>query len=134
MVSCLTVSLSGRCHRDIGNMLPDGLSGHHEVRNAMTNFRLLLAQRIGRAMLVVVVLSSLAIGSQAETIDDKSSPRAVPTRSEQRVPPTIELSDARTYRHCHNTPRRTYCHTKERLPIRVPASKGTAAPRLCHVS
>jgi hypothetical protein len=29
------------------------------------------------------------------------------------------LTDARSYRHCHNTPRRTYCHTKEQLPITI---------------
>jgi len=26
------------------------------------------------------------------------------------------LADARPYRHCHNQPRRTYCHKKDRLP------------------
>jgi hypothetical protein len=29
------------------------------------------------------------------------------------------FADARSYRHCHNTPRRTYCHTKEPLPITI---------------
>jgi hypothetical protein len=29
------------------------------------------------------------------------------------------LADARSYRHCHNTPRRTYCHTKQPLPVTV---------------
>lgn len=28
-------------------------------------------------------------------------------------------ADARSYRHCHNTPWRTYCHTKEPLPITI---------------
>jgi len=27
------------------------------------------------------------------------------------------LADIRTYRHCHNTPRRVYCHTREHLPV-----------------
>jgi hypothetical protein len=30
---------------------------------------------------------------------------------------TTEVADARGYRHCHNTPRRIYCHTREHLPI-----------------
>jgi hypothetical protein len=30
-----------------------------------------------------------------------------------------DFADARSYRHCHNTPRRTYCHTKEQLPITI---------------
>jgi hypothetical protein len=32
---------------------------------------------------------------------------------------TQQTADVRTYRHCHNTPRRTYCHTREHLPITV---------------
>jgi hypothetical protein len=134
MVSCLTVSLSGCCHRDIGNMLPDGLSGRHEVRNAMTRFRILLARTICPAMLGLVVSSGIASGAQAEAPDVKPSANAMPIRAEQDLPLPVELSDVRTYRHCHNTPRRTYCHTKERLPIRVPAAKVTTAPGLSHVS
>lgn len=30
-----------------------------------------------------------------------------------------QMADVRTYRHCHTTPRRTYCHTLERLPVTV---------------
>lgn len=30
---------------------------------------------------------------------------------------SFEIVDARTYRHCHNTPRRVYCHTREHLPV-----------------
>lgn len=32
------------------------------------------------------------------------------------------LADVRTYRHCHNTPRRVYCHTREHLPVTPPKS------------
>lgn len=28
--------------------------------------------------------------------------------------------DARTYRHCHNAPTRTYCHKKDALPMNWP--------------
>lgn len=31
----------------------------------------------------------------------------------------LQVADIRAYRHCHNTPRRTYCHTREHLPISV---------------
>jgi hypothetical protein len=109
-------------------------SGHHEVRNAMTRFRILLAKTICPAMLGLVVSSGLASGAQAETALVDSSVKPVAILAEQGLHLPIELSDVRTYRHCHNTPRRTYCHTKERLPIRVPASKISADPRLCHVS
>jgi hypothetical protein len=29
------------------------------------------------------------------------------------------LVAAKTYRHCHNTPRRVYCHTNEPLPVKA---------------
>lgn len=100
----------------------------------MTNLRFLLAKRTGRATLAVVVLTGLASGAQAETADGKPSTTGVPARAEQGMRLPIELSDARTYRHCHNTPRRTYCHTKEHLPVRPPASEASTPLRLCHVS
>jgi hypothetical protein len=30
-----------------------------------------------------------------------------------------KVAETKTYRHCHNTPRRTYCHTRERLRVSV---------------
>jgi hypothetical protein len=30
------------------------------------------------------------------------------------------IADARTYRHCHNAPTRTYCHKKDALPMNWP--------------
>jgi hypothetical protein len=100
----------------------------------MTRFRILLTKTICPAMLGLVASSGLANGAQAGTAHVDSSANAAPIRAEQDLPPPIELSDVRTYRHCHNTPRRTYCHTKERLPIRVPAVKSSATPRRCHAS
>ncbi len=100
----------------------------------MTNFRFLVARRTGPAMLAVVVLIGLASGVHAETSDGKPSAKAVSTRAEQGMPLPIELSDARTYRHCHNTPRRTYCHTKEHLPIRPRVSSASLSLSLSHAS
>lgn len=37
----------------------------------------------------------------------------------------IELADARSYTHCHNLPRRTYCHKAERLPVNWPPNTST---------
>jgi hypothetical protein len=39
----------------------------------------------------------------------------------------LQLVDARGYRHCHNLPRRTYCHKGERLPRNWPANTDTPA-------
>lgn len=36
----------------------------------------------------------------------------------------FQLADARPIRHCHNTARRVYCHTREDLPLTI-RSTGT---------
>jgi len=38
------------------------------------------------------------------------------------------LVGAKTYRHCHNTPRRVYCHTNEPLPVTVRETAPTDRP------
>lgn len=40
-----------------------------------------------------------------------------------------QVADARSFRHCHNTPRRTYCHTREVLPVTVPPPSSNAVGR-----
>ena len=47
------------------------------------------------------------VGLQIAGWADDASVEAVPT----------EIADARGYRHCHNAPRRIYCHTREHLPV-----------------
>lgn len=37
-----------------------------------------------------------------------------------------QLADARPYTHCHNLPRRTYCHSSQKLPKNWPPN--TSAP------
>jgi hypothetical protein len=32
---------------------------------------------------------------------------------------SVSPVNAKTYRHCHNTPRRVYCHRNEHLPVTV---------------
>jgi len=47
---------------------------------------------------------------------------------ESKVPNADRLFQpvhARSYRHCHNMPRRTYCHAKERLPRNWPPNTNT---------
>jgi len=38
------------------------------------------------------------------------------------------MADAHPYRHCHNLPRRTYCHKQERLPQNWPPHSDTPHP------
>lgn len=37
----------------------------------------------------------------------------------------LHLADARDYSHCHNLPRRTYCHEAQRLPRNWPPNTDT---------
>lgn len=49
---------------------------------------------------------------------------AFPLADPQRLLP-FELTDARSYHHCHNLPRRTYCHTQRSLPSNWPPNTNT---------
>jgi hypothetical protein len=46
----------------------------------------------------------------------------------------LQLVDERNFRHCHNTPRRTYCHKNEQLPVRVSTATNSISLRISHVS
>jgi len=37
----------------------------------------------------------------------------------------LQLVDARSYHHCHNMPRRTRCHSSQRLPVNWPPNTNT---------
>ncbi len=37
----------------------------------------------------------------------------------------LRLADARSYHHCHNMPRRTRCHSSQRLPVNWPPNTNT---------
>lgn len=65
---------------------------------------------------MAMLLYALAIAPRADAenssfADDKLTPYRTGS---------ITLVDARPFRHCHNTPRRVYCHTREWLPLTVP--------------
>ena len=38
----------------------------------------------------------------------------------------LQLADVRSYRHCHNMPRRTRCHFSQRLPVNWPPNTNTS--------
>jgi hypothetical protein len=42
-----------------------------------------------------------------------------PAAADIAPPANQQLADARTVRHCHNTARRVYCHTSEKLPLTI---------------
>jgi hypothetical protein len=46
----------------------------------------------------------------------------------------LQLVDERNFRHCHNTPRRTYCQKNEQLPVRVSTATNSISLRISHVS
>lgn len=56
---------------------------------------------------------------------------AMPVAAEHRMPENgatasaVRVADAHPYRHCHNLPRRTYCHKQDRLPQNWPPNTDT---------
>ena len=95
---------------------------------------MLMGARARTTLLAMLVLSSLAsttsafsLGTNSVTIDHHDIAGTGMARQ-------LQFVDVRDARHCHNTPRRTYCHTKENLPVRVPDSKVSSALRIRHVS
>jgi hypothetical protein len=62
-----------------------------------------LAARCSVAVLIFSFLSAPVVSDTA--------------RSAHRI-----VADVRAVRHCHNTPRRVYCHTGENLPLTIRSS------------
>lgn len=93
-----------------------------------------MGARARTTLLAILVLSSLAsttsafsLGTNSVTIDHQDI-------AGTGMPRQLQFVDGRDARHCHNTPRRTYCHTKENLPVRVLNSKASSAQRIGYVS
>lgn len=77
--------------------------------------RMLVSAVVGSAAALTASTASAALGSLSDVISHEfdgamSGP---------------QLVDARDYRHCHNMPRRTYCHKGERLPRNWPPNSNT---------
>ncbi len=75
-------------------------------------------------------LASAAILSVAATMTSAANAVsvAVPIASGGPIegfPRRLQLAHARSDRHCHNMPRRTYCHKSERLPRNWPPNTKT---------
>lgn len=67
---------------------------------------------------------SLLICSAVTTILTTAFVTAIPGNAVREAGSII--ADARQVRHCHNTPRRTYCHTREPLPVKIRVSSRRA--------
>jgi hypothetical protein len=78
---------------------------------------LLRSTVIGLAALLVAA----AIASAASSQEDLSS-------AQTTAAAPIILADAHSYRHCHNLPKRTYCHKKGPLPQNWPPLSNTPHP------
>lgn len=88
----------------------------------------LTSSALRQAPLVVATLVALAITPLETNANEKEA------RFGSGIPATDNLvvADAHAYRHCHNLPRRTYCHKADRLPQNWPPNSNTphsAAPQ-----
>lgn len=61
----------------------------------------------------VAAISLTVIGSSFAT-------NRAPAENGASAPGQLQLADARPYLHCHNLPRRTYCHKGRQLPVNWP--------------
>ena len=61
----------------------------------------------------VAAISLTIIGSSFAT-------NVAPGSDGSFAPGRLQLADARPYLHCHNLPRRTYCHKGRQLPVNWP--------------
>jgi hypothetical protein len=87
------------------------------LRNESPHFRSCYAI----ALAVVTVAAPAAIAGSKHTAVEVNSPAPANTN-------VIILADAHPYRHCHNLPRRTYCHKQDRLPQNWPPHSDTPHP------
>lgn len=67
---------------------------------------------------ICVVALSLTVGMPGDRM-----PAGGPAGSAEK-----QLADARPYTHCHNLPRRTYCHASQKLPKNWPPNTSGSEP------
>ena len=84
-----------------------------EMRNRHCLFTSTLA--FGVAVTLIVPVWAAAV-SGASARNEAAEPNTVGL---------LQIADARSYRHCHNLPRRTYCHKGEPLPTNWPPNTNT---------
>jgi len=92
--------------------------------------------RMSRVLTLVVLMAEVATAQAfAETILAADPARNISTAIpielslahalNVRGSRYLQLVDARSYWHCHNLPRRIYCHKSERLPRNWPPNSNT---------
>ncbi len=70
---------------------------------------------------------TLAVATASATLPVSAAPSTDLTTAadvEQKGSQLLNV-DARSYRHCHNMPRRIRCHSTERLPVNWPPNSNT---------
>lgn len=72
-------------------------------------------------MALTGVMASLTSISAAAAV----SPTVALAPSAIEADTALQLVDVRSYRHCHNMPGRTRCHSKQRLPVNWPPNTNT---------
>ena len=82
-------------------------------------------QQTCRGHVVVLVLMAIFASAPNAAAVGETAPSNETTRGEDAE--LLQFVDARDYRHCHNLPRRTYCHATERLPRNGPPNTDTPA-------
>jgi hypothetical protein len=69
-------------------------------------------------------LSLVALGLALSEVTATAGAQ-VPTAALE--PPHARLAHVRAYHHCHNHPRRIYCHKRQRLPVNWPPNSDSGS-------
>jgi hypothetical protein len=67
----------------------------------------------------LLAMKKVAVAAQLSGAVILLSFLSAPAVADIAPPANQQLADARTVRHCHNTARRVYCHTRETLPLTI---------------
>ena len=81
-----------------------------------------------RSLLRLALLTSTALYAMTA----EASPFGSFGAAARHGPAPIILASPHNYHHCHNLPRRVYCHKRERLPANWPPNSNTPDSRHLH--
>ena len=73
------------------------------------------ADRSGIMAMLIVASCACALFAGHASASAIPDDQTAPTLTKRDA--ALQVADVRDYRHCHNTPRHTYCHTRECLPV-----------------
>jgi hypothetical protein len=118
MAQSLIADWSAGCQQ-ITDRMCSGKNHHRSLGDEATmDARHALNQSADRSgIMAILIVASCACALFAGHAGASAIPdnQTAPTLTKRDA--ALQVADVRDYRHCHNTPRHTYCHTRGCLPV-----------------